>query len=290
MAAKAWFYFFSFSALATAVVWLGVFTAPADNLQIIACDVGQGDAILLQEGATQILVDGGPNNDVIRCLGRYMPFWDRRLEAVVMTHADADHATGLIEVFRRYEVNSFIANEFKHGTQVFSLLLDEVQKEEVEVINPMAGMSMLIGLMHLDIVWPLPEHDRFAANVLAAQDPPTSPNDLSAVFVLRYGDFDALLTGDIGPKTANKLAISGAIGDVEYLKVPHHGSKNGLTLDLLDKAMPEVAVISAGRRNRFGHPHGEIIKMLENGKVRILRTDEAGDVVVASDGNRLWVE
>ena len=85
------------------------------------------------------------------------------------------------------------------------------------------------------------------------------------------------------------VLATGLINDVEYIKTPHHGSKNGLTLELLEASMPEVAVISAGKNNRFGHPHKEVLEMLKNAGVEIYRTDEMGDIEIVSDGNEFWV-
>ena len=110
--------------------------------------------------------------------------------------------------------------------------------------------------------------------------------------LLRLGDFDALLTGDISPEisdiVAGKLEEKGS-PSIEYFKVPHHGSKNGLTPELLEVAMPKIAVVSVGK-NSYGHPSGEIIKMLEARSIKVLRTDEVGNVEVVTDGESYWLK
>jgi beta-lactamase superfamily II metal-dependent hydrolase len=90
--------------LAVVLVWSAAFVVPDQKLHIVACDVGQGDGILLYLGQAQILVDGGPNGSIVGCLERHMPFWDRRIELVVLTHPQSDHYGGLINVFENYEV------------------------------------------------------------------------------------------------------------------------------------------------------------------------------------------
>src|SRR3989344_1604043 len=89
-------------------IWLAVFSSPDAYLHIVACDVGQGDAILMQNGSSQVLVDGGVGSRVLDCLGKYMPFWDRQIEIIVLTHPQADHFSGLIEVFKRFKVGYFL--------------------------------------------------------------------------------------------------------------------------------------------------------------------------------------
>ncbi len=114
-------------------------------------------------------------------------------------------------------------------------------------------------------------------------------NGFSIVQRISYGDFDALFTGDIGPPVAEMVAGSDGVG-VEILKVPHHGSKNGLTQGLLDAARPKLAVISVGKKNRYGHPHKETIQLLSNAAIKLLRTDLDGEIEVVTDGKRWWIK
>ncbi len=97
--------------LVLSVVWLAVITFPDNNLHIIACDVGQGDAMLLTYKNFQVLIDGGPNSKVLPCLSGHMPFWDRQIEVVILTHPEADHFIGLIDVFKNYKIKYFLANQ-----------------------------------------------------------------------------------------------------------------------------------------------------------------------------------
>ena len=289
-------------------MWRAAFVVPDQKLHIVACDVGQGDGILIYLGQTQILVDGGPNGSIIGCLERHMPFWDRSIELVVLTHPQSDHYGGLINVFENYEVGTLLASEADSSTAGYGVLKEVVGSKGVLVVNPRGGMKMRLGLMSLDVVWPQQSviarsecdvaisGDCFAtarndnSGVLGTVDYPGDLNDLSVVTHLRYGEFDVLLTGDIGPKVIDEIVASGRVGDVEYLKVPHHGSKNGLTQELLNAVTPEIAVISAGVKNRYGHPHREVIEMLRQAGIDVYRTDEEGDVEVVSDGESFWIQ
>lgn len=296
-----WKYSLTFLTLIAVTVWLAVIYYPEPKLRLIACDVGQGDAILAVYGKTQILVDGGPNNSVLSCLSNNLPFWDREIELVILTHPQTDHYTGLIEVFRRYTINKLLANPIDSSALAYQVLKDEVGGSGTQVVYPTSGMVIRLGLMHLDILHPsdalissksTAKSESLSAKVLGTRTTAEDPNDFSIVAILTLGEFDALLTGDIGPKLSDQIAeqlvVSGS-RTIEYLKVPHHGSKNGLSKDLLDISSPVIAVISAGKDNRYGHPHQEVIKLLSDKKIKILRTDEVGDVEVVSDGSEWWL-
>ena len=276
------------------VVWMAVFVYPEKKLHLIACDVGQGDAILAVYGTTQILVDGGATSKVIDCLGTHMPFWDRKIEVVLLTHPQLDHFGGLSEVFKRFQVERFVATNLDSSSQAYQALISMVGGSGIQVVNPTTGMVIRSGLLYLDIVWPTSDFQVVAegvskSNTLGAFTSKMDPNDFSVVANLRLGEFNALLTGDIGPKIIGEIIQTGKVGEVEYIKIPHHGSKNGLTKELLDVASPEVAVISVGK-NSFGHPHKEILNLLKEYGIQTKRTDEDGDVEVVSDGNSWWIK
>lgn len=311
-----WSYVLGLLSLVAVAVWLAVPKNNPTTLQIIACDVGQGDAILITKGDKQILIDGGPNNKVLECLERYMPFWDREIELVILTHPDADHSTGLVEVFRRYDVGMMLSPGVDSGSQVYRLLINQVGGGDTQVINTVYEDRYRLGMIYLDIVHPSREYlvsyatpsmvgsddPNDLSNILGAYTSSRSLNDFSVVAILKFGEFSALLTGDIEPRVSYSLAETlselgygencGRINCMrfDYLKVPHHGSKNGLTENLLSATVPQLAVISAGKNNRHGHPHNDVVEMLESRGIVILRTDLMGDVVVSTDGKRLFVE
>jgi competence protein ComEC len=236
----------------------------------VACDVGQGDAILATYKNIQILTDGGPDNSVLNCLGKYMPFWDRNIELVISTHPDGDHSTGLIEVIKRYKVNKLLVNPIDPGTDVYRLLLVQAQSKKVNIINPENGMNIGLDLIHLDIV------SRF--------DPLNkNTNDNSIVYKLGFGKFLGLFPGDMSPKVSDELATR--LDSVDYIKIPHHGSINGLTQNLLEKTKPSVATISVSKKNMWGFPSEQILKMLNDKNIKILRTDEMGDIEIITNGN-----
>ncbi|EKD47121.1 MAG: hypothetical protein ACD_66C00214G0001 [uncultured bacterium] len=275
-------------------IWLAVFSSPDAYLHIVACDVGQGDAILMQNGSSQVLVDGGVGSRVLDCLGKYMPFWDRQIEIIVLTHPQADHFSGLIEVFKRFKVGYFLAPGVDNSTQGYQVLKDLVMSSQVQIVNPSEGMNVRLGKIYLDIINPTSkllasENVLGSVGEIGMFTTTRDLNDFSVVFNLTFGSFDAILTGDIGQEREKAILTTGKIKEVEYIKIPHHGSRNGLTKEFLDATSPSVAVISVGAKNTYGHPHKEILDMLKTAGVKVLRTDEMGDVEIVTDGEKYWL-
>jgi competence protein ComEC len=290
---SSWKYLFGVPVLIVVTVWLAVIVSPDNKLHLIACDVGQGDAILATYRKTQILIDGGPDRSVLTCLSEHMPFWDREIEVVILTHPEADHFTGLIEVFKRYRVKTLVATPLDVSSQGYQVLKNIVGGSGTRVVNPTSGMVIRLGLLYLDIVYPASKNlgltnPSVNNDVLGAFSSNQSPNDFSIVANLRLGEFDALLTGDIGPKVISDVLATGKIRDIDYIKIPHHGSKNGLTKELLEASVPEIAVISVGK-NPWGHPHQEVLQLLQEAGVRTLRTDQEGDIEIITDGKNTWL-
>lgn len=240
---------------------------PDGKLHIVFCDVGQGDAAYVRfPDGRDMLVDGGPNNKVLGCLGKHMPFWDRSLDIVVLSHPQKDHMQGLLSVFERYHVEYFVRSDVSNATEGYTKLAALVQTKNIKQTFVTTGELVTIGSGQLAVVAP-------DTNVLGAST--QDINEASVVFILRFGSFDALFTGDATMKIA--------LDDIEVLKVPHHGSKTGMTKDFLNALKPELAVISVGQ-NSYGHPTKEILDMLAEVGSRVLRTDQEGDIEIISDG------
>ncbi|MEK7470803.1 MAG: hypothetical protein AAB622_02305 [Patescibacteria group bacterium] len=255
-----------------------ILESPDSNLHVIACNVGQGDAILITFKNIQVLTDGGPNNNVLTCLSNNIPFWDREIELVISTHPQKDHYFGLIEVFKRYKVDNLLYNELEASSPDYQALEKEVGGSGVKVIRPYTGQVIRVGMIHLDIVNP-PQ---------GFTDP--NANNIGIVDVLKFGNFKAIFTADVENAVSDKLALLPEVRNVNYLKVNHHGSKNGHSENLLKALSPQVAVISVGRNNTYGHPHKEILEMLKKYNIKTYRTDLDGEVEVITNGKDIWRE
>jgi len=270
-------------ALAAITVWAAVLILPDDKLHVVFCDVGQGDAILVYRKTTQMLVDGGPDNKVLGCLARHVPFYDRRIEVAIVTHPQADHMNGIIDVIKRYNVMQLVMGPENNSTVGFKELQRQVSNHKLQVTSVYSGDEMKMGGAKFEIVWP----ER--GWVLGANTEKTDLNEFGISGRLTYGNFDVMLTADVDQGVEADEIASGLLRQVEVLKVPHHGSKTGMTEEWLRIISPELAVISVGK-NSYGHPTKEAIDLLSSKGVRVLRTDDDGEVEVVSDGVKWWVK
>lgn len=257
-------------------LWLAVVSREPDNyLTVNFLDVGQGDAIFIETPFhNQVLIDGGPGSAVLSQLGQVMPFYDKEIDLVILTHPDADHLSGLVEVVERYKVNKVVTTGVKTNTKEFQVWQKAIQNKNIPI--QIAEADQVIKLsqnIHLYVLTPFEDVDGKEVKDL---------NETSIVNRLVYGDFKALLTGDAEFKTEKELLERDIFIDSDVLKVGHHGSKNSTSQDFLDVVSPEVAVIQVGENNRYHHPTAEVLGRLKN--IKVYRTDQDGRIEVKSDG------
>jgi competence protein ComEC len=239
----------------------GTAAAPAGGLRVEVLDVGQGDAILFQPAAAPaILVDGGPPGDGLA--GKLEDAGVDGLGAAVITHDQSDHAAGVEELLGRFPVGRLVYGRLGRET------LTEAEAAGVQPERVAAGRELRSGLLRLRVLWPPPE-------LLAEAAPGEDPNQLALVMEAHWRDFTMLLTAD-----AEAEAVPLDPGPIDVLKVAHHGSEDAGLGSLLDRARPQLAVISVGADNPYGHPTRSTLKTLAGHRVPILRTDEDGDVVI----------
>lgn len=242
------------------------------KLHVVICDVGQGDSIFVRTpNGSDILIDGGPDDSVLNCLGKHMPFWDRTLEIVILTHPDADHVTGLIDVIKRYKLIHFYTSDVKTETAVYAQFLKTLEQYKIKQNYLWQGdkFKFTDGLS-FETLWPTREWKGLTTN------------SFSVTELLTYKNFKVFLTGDLDAEQVSE--ISSLVGDIDFLKIPHHGSRFGLTADIINILSPEMAVISVGK-NSYGHPTQFILDLLKSANINTFRTDQLGDIKIVSDGN-----
>ncbi|MGD8794473.1 MAG: DNA internalization-related competence protein ComEC/Rec2 [Anaerolineae bacterium] len=275
----------SFSAVGVLLVWLAVFQRPDGRLHVAFLDVGQGDAVLITTPAgQQILVDGGPSPSALTAaLGQQMAFWDHSLDLLIMTHADADHITGLAEVATRYELGGWLDNGLKNEDATYQVCLTRLGTNGVPRQAIQAGQELALGQgIVLEVLHPPPGTE---------VDPRSDGNSRSLVLRLRWGSVSFLLTGDIDAKAETTLLETGRPLEANVLKVAHHGSDGSSTAAFLKAVDPDYAVISVGADNTFGHPAPGVLERLSAlGGLNILRTDALGTIEFVTDGQALWVD
>ncbi len=280
-----------FSLLVFAVFLCFLYFWPEDKVHLIACDVGQGDAILITKGFNQILIDGGPNDKVLGCLARNMPFWDRTLEIVINSHGEKDHLQGLLSIVKRYNLKYLVINSQVLESDLFREFHQAVLVRKIKVYSPKQGEKLKIGGLVLNFLWPKDKGDlalwreplKEKTAVLGATSLKKHPNEDSIAVLLDYGSFEALFLGDLGSQQEESLVdyclSNNCPRRIEVLKVGHHGSKSSTSQKLLDYFQPKKAIISVGR-NSYGHPTQEVLDRLKAIGAEILRTDLLGDIKI----------
>jgi len=241
-------------------------------------DIGQGDALFIESPTgTQVLVDGGPPRKILGHLAKVMPPFDRTLDAIVMTHPDADHISGFLDVLTIYQVGKI----FEPGIATDSKIYHDIEKiaEEKNIPSILAKRGMRLNLgggAVLDILFP--DRDVYEWETNAG----------SIVAKLSYGDTSVMLTGDATIDT-EKIILSENGADYlrsTVLKAGHHGSRTSSSKEFVKIVAPQYAFISAGKDNRYGHPHQEVLDILKEAHADILRTDVLGTIIMKSDGKK----
>ncbi len=258
------------------------------KLHVFVCDVGQGDAIYIRTpGGSDILVDGGPDDAILNCLSKHLPFWDRTIELMVLTHPHTDHAAGLVDVLKRYTVLHFVTENVRGSTAVYKRLEDSLAAQKLSAQYLFSGDRIdLADKTRLMTLWP--SRDWFNSSQLQAKNEQNLDlNGFCLMQLFTYGNFTLLLTGDAGSGTEDKVA--GEVGKVDILKVPHHGSKTGMSDYFLTLTQPSLAIISVGTNNRYGHPAQSALDLLTTHNIKYFRTDKDGEVEIISDGRTFSV-
>lgn len=258
-------------------VWHWNGDAGSGTLRVTAFDIGQGDAILVRTPhGSDILIDGGPpNGGIVEKLGKFLPPSDRDLELVVATHADSDHIGGLPSVASRYRIERVLDNGSSATSALYSKWLAAIESQGSTRLPGHAGATITIDDVVFDVIWPDAETD------VNGKD----RNDASVVVRMHYGNTSFLFTGDITSKVESRLIATHTTIDADVLKVGHHGSAYSTSSEFVDAVSPSIALISAGKGNRYGHPHSVVLKRLAAHGVKVIRTDKVGDLTVVSDGS-----
>ncbi len=262
------------------LIWAILLGQPDGRLHVYFLDIGQGDGILIQTpSGRQLLIDGGSSPQQLAAeLGTVMPFWDRAIDLVLMTHPDSDHMKAQSTLAERFAIDAALqtaasgvnpdADEWRANMRAGAVTIEE---------EAQGGWIDLGDGVALWILWP-------SSLPYTGDD---ADNENSFVAKLVYGDFSALLTGDAGLPSEAAMLAAGLPLQSTVLKVGHHGSKSSSGQAFLDAVQPQLAVIQVGAENRYGHPTAEVLDRLQG--TTLLRNDLHGRIHLTSDGHQLWL-
>ncbi|MDD5625899.1 MAG: ComEC/Rec2 family competence protein [Patescibacteria group bacterium] len=262
--------------------WLILTQNNYNSLRVVFFDVGQGDSALIQtpEGKN-ILIDGGPDKNVIYKLDKYIPITRRKIDLMILTHPDPDHLIGLVEVLKRWPVDQIVTNNTEETDSLYFEWKKLIQEKNITpVVISEQRKIWLNDQIYLDFLWPIQE--------LAGQFLKDDNNPNSLVFKLVDNKNKILFTGDATSEIEKILLDNNYDLQSQILKVGHHGSKYSSDADFLEKISPIYGIISVGQNNKFGHPSLRALTNLEKINAGILRTDQNGDIILIDKGGKLF--
>lgn len=259
------------------------YSLPDANARVWALDVGQGDSFFIETPRhTQVIIDGGPSAKVLLELSSVMPFYDKTIDLMVLTHPQEDHIFGLVEVLKRYRVANVLMTGVGYASATYDEFKRLLKEKQVNVFIAQAGERVYLDEgAALDVLYPL---ENLSGREFSAQD----VNDTSVATLFSFGAKKFLFMGDATMKEEIDLINSGQDMNIDVLKLSHHGSKTSTSQLFLERTTPDIAFASMGYKNRYGHPHKEVLDRL--GAIPFYRTDTQGRIKITTDGNTVGVK
>lgn len=242
------------------------------NGKIHFINTGNSDAILIENNSQFALIDTGDTDDDDKLKSYLQQQGVKRLEYLVLTHYHADHIGGADTVITDFEVGTTLVPNGDANTQVYRDYINALSNKGLKPSVPLEGAVFNLGSATLTF------YNTTGGN--------RNENNNSLVVLYENGEDRALFTGDAEAEVESQLSV----GDIELLKVGHHGSKTSSSPSFINQIQPEYAVILTGQPNQYGHPHQETLSLFESKGIPVYRTDEQGDIVFTSTGHGFETE
>jgi beta-lactamase superfamily II metal-dependent hydrolase len=246
------------------------------QLCVYYIDVGQGDAILIDYGASEVLIDGGDKSAGEGLVNYLAPLVQGELEAVIATHIHADHIGGLPAVLDAFQVGQVWYNGEEGTSQTYASFMSASQSEGAVLHVARRGETLAVGGLMLNILHPA--------------DDSGSANNNSVLVALSFGDVSFLFTGDAEKEAEADMLAADVVSHADILKAGHHASRTASSAPFLAVVLPQTAIYCAKTGNSYGHPHIETITALQGLGVEIYGTDVNGTIVVVTDGRTYSVQ
>lgn len=235
-------------------------------------DVGQGDGILLSAGGHQILVDGGPDGTILTHLGGAMPFFDRRIDLLVLSHPHLDHLQSFPELLRRYDVAAVLLTGVDYANPRYREFLELLREERARIVVADPDVDLAVGPFAVDVLWPPPRS--FGVPMKDVND------DSVALRVSVAGGKSVLLTGDMEKGEELAMLQAGVDVSADILKVAHHGSRTSSSTGFLLAVRPSLAIASVAEENSYGLPDEDVLARYEALGIPLRMTMKEGSIRV----------
>lgn len=243
----------------------------SEELTVTMLDVGQGLSVLVEESGHAMLYDGGSRSASSYVVAYLKEHGNTELDYIIASHYDEDHIAGLVGVLNTAKVKEAIIPEYTTDTSIFNSFMKAIEKAD-EVTYAKAGDSYELGSATIDIL-------------SACQGNETSENDKSTVVRVSCGKFSLMLTGDAEKETERNLVQRGKNLHSTVYVVGHHGSSSSSSESFIQAMQPEIALISVGANNKYGHPTSKTLNALESNGIKVYRTDISGTIILNYNGD-----
>ncbi len=255
--------------------------APVNGqLKVTVLDVGNADCILLQCEGKSALIDAGNNGDDEEVVAALQRAGVDSLQYVIATHADADHIGGMDTVIRSFPIENFLMSFMPEGytptTRTYERMLEAMVDCEITPTEAEHGAQYTFGEARITILSGISDYE--------------DTNDQSVVCLVSHGEMDFLFMGDAGKEVEREIMSAHPTLQAEVLKVGHHGSRTSSDGSFIRQVAPQIAVITCGFQNSYGHPNTETLQVLERNNAQVYRCDLNGAIVLTSDGKTVTVQ
>ncbi|WLD94017.1 ComEC/Rec2 family competence protein [Alkalihalobacillus sp. AL-G] len=248
------------------------------NMELHFLDVGQADAIYLEtSNGKNVLIDSGDEHDGEKVVSYLQNRGVEHLDLVIATHPHHDHIGSMDRILESFDVDSFYMPTVTYHTSYYKRLINSIDRNGIVIHEAKAGVKVKLA-RNIKIEFLAPSKKRYK-----------SLNDYSAVIRIQHNKNSFLLMADAGVVSERQLLKRLGDDPVDLIKVAHHGANTGTTKELLRRTKPKHAVISVGRKNKYGYPSKEVLNRLKKNDVQVFRTDKLGTIIIKSDGKTLKV-
>ncbi|AWH78173.1 ComEC/Rec2 family competence protein [Clostridioides difficile] len=247
-------------------------------LSIHMIDVGQGDSILVQTPTNKnILIDGGDEDSENIIISYLRQKRIKTIDIIIATHPDSDHIGSLDNVIKKFNVNSIYMPEQSTDSEAYQNLINSCTDKNLSIQHLYKN-----DVLNID--------NNINIYVLSPSYIQEESNLNSIVFKLTFNDNSFLFMGDAEEENEKEILHSFKLNNINFIKIGHHGSNSSSSLEFIKKISPDIAAISCGYKNQYGHPHRKVIDNLKQNHVSIYRTDRIGDIVFYSDGEIIFTK
>jgi len=239
-------------------------------------DVGQGDAILVQVNNKNLLIDAGPKSGKDDLLDYISKLKIQKLDYVIATHPHEDHIGGMADTINKYEIGAFYAPKAESTSKTFEKMIDALKDKDLKIHTIKAGVDSIDLGTGTKVSIYSPNKDKYE-----------NLNNYSPIIKIQFGSNSFLFTGDAEKEVEHEVLNLNVNLKADVLKIGHHGSSSSTSEEFFRAVSPSIGIISVGIDNSYGHPHKETLKLLDNNKITVFRTDKDGSIVIVSDGTKL---